>query len=532
MDAIGYVRWSSEQQSRGDSEKRQVELIAAACTRNSWTLVETLIENGKSAYHGKNRQDGSKLNEIEKRAAAGELAGKVLIVEQMDRLSRQQPLESVNLLSTLTKSGLLIHESSTGVTYDAQTTQEKWQDLLIAFIRAGIAFEESLKKSKRLKAAWRSRQADPHTKPDSRLCPSWIEVRDGTYQIVESKADVVRGIFQRVIDGHSLRSICVDLNDKGIQLRKGGLTPPNLSKLIRSRNVLGEYQPGTYEAHGHRLAYGDWIKVYPAIITHETWARALSGLQGRQSAGGPRKQHVNLLSGIARCGHETDEYCRNKAVLLHHRGKRLLQCGSYHRGGTCKCATRYSYDVLVSGILDNVLEIALPAPEKPNADLLALNAARDSLAQKRARLDQLADRMLENDDAVVERAYERFKQQVDEEAVDVKRLEGALAIQQAKAPYTELAQYVASVRAQLDDRDVALKVHAALKQMVAGVYLLPKTKGAIIDLAGGARFLELDAEGKLIDTYSLTHDTEFMDELAQSSASKALAVRQLLERAA
>ena len=93
MEAILYIRWSTKDQSEGDSKERQTRLGTRVAAKHGWLIVETLIDHGKSAYHGKNRSAGGALYAIEERALRGELAGKVLIVEAMDRLSRQEPLE-------------------------------------------------------------------------------------------------------------------------------------------------------------------------------------------------------------------------------------------------------------------------------------------------------------------------------------------------------------------------------------------------------------------------------------------------------
>ena len=166
MEAIVYVRWSTEDQTIGDSKRRQTELAQALCRARGWTILEIVVEAGKSAFHGRHRAAGGKLGEIEKRAAAGELAGKALIVEAMDRLSREHPDESLSLLKNLTRQGLTIAESSTHLIYTAKAIADNWQTLLIPFIRAGLAHEESLNKSKRVKAAYQTTVQRGHKTKD------------------------------------------------------------------------------------------------------------------------------------------------------------------------------------------------------------------------------------------------------------------------------------------------------------------------------------------------------------------------------
>lgn len=50
MEAIVYVRWSTDDQTLGDSKKRQTELAQKLCQAQDWTIIETVIEAGKSAF--------------------------------------------------------------------------------------------------------------------------------------------------------------------------------------------------------------------------------------------------------------------------------------------------------------------------------------------------------------------------------------------------------------------------------------------------------------------------------------------------
>lgn len=111
MLAVAYVRWSTSDQTRGDAERRQTDLAQKMCDANSWQLSELIVERGKSAFKGRNRLSTSELGKLEARAAAGDLRGKVLIVENVDRLSRQEPIEGLNLLQNLTNAGVMVAEN-------------------------------------------------------------------------------------------------------------------------------------------------------------------------------------------------------------------------------------------------------------------------------------------------------------------------------------------------------------------------------------------------------------------------------------
>lgn len=54
MQAIGYVRWSSEKQTRGSSLARQEATISRFCNEIGWEIAEWHRDEGVSAFFGTN----------------------------------------------------------------------------------------------------------------------------------------------------------------------------------------------------------------------------------------------------------------------------------------------------------------------------------------------------------------------------------------------------------------------------------------------------------------------------------------------
>src|SRR5690242_17902406 len=60
IKAYSYRRWSSDPQTFGDSDKRQLEATRDICNQRGWELDETLKpDKGVSAYTGSNLEHGS-----------------------------------------------------------------------------------------------------------------------------------------------------------------------------------------------------------------------------------------------------------------------------------------------------------------------------------------------------------------------------------------------------------------------------------------------------------------------------------------
>ncbi|MBB5709419.1 recombinase family protein [Sphingomonas xinjiangensis] len=527
MEAILYVRWSTKDQSKGDTERRQIELGASICRQRGWTLAETLIENGKSAYHGRNRAEGGKLYEVEERAARGELAGKVLIVEAMDRLSRQEPLESVTLLNRLAKRGLTICESSTGTIYDAQRISEHWAHLLIAFARAGEAHDSSRIKAKRVSAAWRRTQTDLTTKKgadDPRLCPAWMEVIDGKFTVIEDRADIIRGIFERSANGYGLRLIAKWAQEERQRLGwpKATWHIRNVTNMLHDRRVLGEYQPMMRTENGGRSKAGEAVKRYPAIVTLELWHQVMSGLESRKGTGGPRQKCANVLSNLCRCTYRapgSNLPCGSRMTLRRQkRGPAQITCSDFSRAGECTCNAAYRYDDILAGVLDNLLSLAMPAPSTIGQHS-RVPVLRAELTTKRKRLEEMADRLMEQDDEVLEAAFRRFKAKVDVEAAELKALE---AHEEKRTHATDphaVAEQALALREQMaTDADARIKVQSYLGQLIDVIFMDPSDRSATIVVMGGLRVIKLDKHGKVIGDVNTAHmlkDQSIIDKLGR-----------------
>ena len=106
QNAIIYARFSSIEQSKGYSLERQFKNGREYVERNGWQLEAELKDEGKSAFHGGNRAEGTALHTFELEARNGQHRGKVLCVENIDRLSRQGAKAAAQLVWALNENGV------------------------------------------------------------------------------------------------------------------------------------------------------------------------------------------------------------------------------------------------------------------------------------------------------------------------------------------------------------------------------------------------------------------------------------------
>jgi DNA invertase Pin-like site-specific DNA recombinase len=100
--AFSYLRWSSQPQIWGDSERRQLQAAEARCRQRGLTLSDRFEDRGVSAWNGKNQERAlGDLLRIAKR-------GDYLLVEDADRLSRRDWLTAQNFVAGIAAKGVTI----------------------------------------------------------------------------------------------------------------------------------------------------------------------------------------------------------------------------------------------------------------------------------------------------------------------------------------------------------------------------------------------------------------------------------------
>lgn len=166
-----YARWSSEAQTDGDSQRRQLQASQDWCSRRGLTLAGSAEDSGVSAYHGKNHDPKSELSQLLKRMTPGD----VLLIEDNDRFSRRDPITAMNALKSVVDRGVKVNILKTGV----EVTAENFNDpniLFPNFFQSWLGNAESVKKAGRVKASWDARKAAvANGTPLNQNLPSWLK---------------------------------------------------------------------------------------------------------------------------------------------------------------------------------------------------------------------------------------------------------------------------------------------------------------------------------------------------------------------
>lgn len=315
--AISYIRFSTPEQAMGDSERRQWDEAKAYADANGLRLdPRYYADRGVSAFRGRNVQEGA-LREILREAQDGDLPeGTTLIVESMDRLSRDIPRLAVRVLEDLCLAGLTVVTLDNGSVYTAASLNREPYAFLMAYLVAIRANEEGLKKGRRVAAAWEAKRARASEEKLTAIAPKWLSLRDdrASFDIIPEKAETVRRIFAEALEGKGQEAIASGLNLDGVPTFGRGKMwhKSTVAKLLRSPAVIGQFQPHkiveTKGAKGQsdkeRVPAGPLVDGYfPEVVDRETFARVQAGLIGKRASYVRRGQQItNPLAGIARCG--------------------------------------------------------------------------------------------------------------------------------------------------------------------------------------------------------------------------------------
>ena len=126
--AYSYIRFSSPEQEKGDSLRRQIKLSEEYAKKRNLVLDDSmrLTDKGLSAFHGAHKAKGA-LGEFLKLVEAGKIPkGSVLLVENLDRLSREQVLDALNQFTGIIRAGIKVVTLQDGMEYCQESINENW----------------------------------------------------------------------------------------------------------------------------------------------------------------------------------------------------------------------------------------------------------------------------------------------------------------------------------------------------------------------------------------------------------------------
>ncbi len=274
-----YARISKDRYGTGQTVARQVAECRAYAEAHGHVVAEVYVDNDISAYRGKPRPGYSRMCEDLKESTRDGV-----ITFHLDRLHRNM-IELERFIILIEATGADVRTVSGG-DYDLSTSDGR----AMARVVSAFARKESEDKSRRIKSQRREQARQGRRNPPGNRGYGYN--KDHT-EIVPEEAAVIREAADRILAGEALRSLCNDLNDRGVRTATGARwAMTSMKRILTAGRVSGQV-----EHLGEIVAPGDW----PAILTpaQTTRLRAVLRDPARRTYRSPR---TYPLSGLVRCG--------------------------------------------------------------------------------------------------------------------------------------------------------------------------------------------------------------------------------------
>jgi DNA invertase Pin-like site-specific DNA recombinase len=383
-----YLRVSLDRSGRARSLEEQHNDNMAAAGARGVTLEEPYRDESISAsrYSRKARDGfGQLLSDLEK----GSFGADELWLWESSRGSRRVG-EWVTLIESCEVQKVRIHVTTHGRTYDPANSRDR-RSLLEDAVDSEY---ESGKISARLKraAAANAAAGKPHGKTPYGYRRRYDE---RTKKLIAQEPDpieapVIRELFERVKSGHSLRSISVDWEARGIRTRTDKTFTPQHLRVLGTTAAYGGLRVHDTNGHGGshspqpgapgvQVVKGTWEPLV-SEATYRAVQRILTDPKRTTTRPGRAK---HLLSNIAIC-----DVCDGPIFVSFRSGQTTYQC----RKGCVRVQKedieQFAEEVMLRYLARPDVHHALKRAE---TDSDALQAVRDELAAARARLTELAD---------------------------------------------------------------------------------------------------------------------------------------------
>jgi len=481
--AYSYIRFSHPSQSEGDSLRRQTEATAEWCERNKIRLDTslTLRDLGVSAFRGRHRTDDKNaLAQFLKLVERGRIPkGSYLIIENLDRLSREDERPALRLWMDILDAGINIVQLYPETVFRHEKSD--MVDIMRAIIELSRGHSESAIKSERVGAAWHNRRNEARAGNLllTRQLPAWVEVRGDKIHLIPERAAVVKRIYTMCAEGRGIYSIMKKLQEEGVPAfgPSGRWSINYLHLILSDRRAVGEMQP-RLQGKGRGKPDGEPIPDYfPRVVDDTLWERARLGLQQRWRKPGKVTADVNVFAGLLRGALDGEAYVVGKESG---KGKpyRIIRSNGPRKGlGKFGSFPLLPFERAVFSFLSrreiDPHEILNGDSEPDESEMLSRQ-----LERKRAKREEIEAELLqdESDSPALARLVRKLEQEEKELGEKL-----ALAAQKAASPLSETwgeAQTLLETIDTAPDREAArLRLRAALRRIVDSIWLLVVPRG-------------------------------------------------------
>ena len=298
MRAIGYARVSTTKQDLA----RQRCKITNFCGENGYEL-EFIIEDFGISGATLDRKGYQRLNSLTENDCD------VIVVSEISRLSRKEQItEALNDIQQILNNGIsVILLDDSAKVYKAKENLNISELLLLIIQLWGAAQERNEIKRKNQDGKQALFKSNPYAVVDAKIpygfrsVPNTMSNRP-KYLLEKNpeEVEVVKKIFELVLDGKTLYGVMQYLNDRNIMIRKGMPSISILSFIIHNELYIGIRK--RTQSYGKEKGKEDVaIQHIEPIISEEDFRRAGENILTNNKFVATGKVYFNPFKGIIRC---------------------------------------------------------------------------------------------------------------------------------------------------------------------------------------------------------------------------------------
>ena len=445
LRVAAYARVSTDEEEQLTSYEAQVDYYTRYIQANpDWELVEVYADEGISGTNTKKRKNFNRMIE-------DALAGKIdrIVTKSVSRFARN----TVDTLTTIRK----LKDKGVGVFFEKENidTLDSKGELLIT-IMSSLAQEESRSISENVTWGWRKRIADGKVTVAYSHFLGYEKGEDGTMQIVEDEAKIVRQIYGMFLDGKTPSGIAARLSRQGIPSPAGKKKwqSSTVKSILTNEKYKGDallqktftvdFLQKKKKANEGEVPQYYVENSHPAIVTEEVFDLVQHELRRRQQKG-RHTSAASIFSNRIVCGecgayygskvwHSTDAY-----------RSRIWRCNRKYETKGSPCPSPHLREAeLQDAFLKAINQVIQRKGEIIEACSQALRTLNDT-----SSLEQKAARLQEEQDIV----YGKIESLIHENAqVAQDQKEYNRRMEALYARCEELKSRMAKVRSQIMDR--------------------------------------------------------------------------------
>jgi DNA invertase Pin-like site-specific DNA recombinase len=496
--AYSYIRFSSPEQAKGDSLRRQKEGALQWCERYGIRLDTslTLHDKGVSAFKGLHRENPDKhalalfLKLVERERVH---PGDYLLIENLDRLSREHEVAACHLLTGILSAGIRVVQLSP---YEMLLTEKSngWE-LMRAIMELSRGHSESVIKSERIGKAWRKRLAAAREGKLvlTKAVPAWIEVREGRLRLIPERAAAIKRIYQLSTLGYGIVTITRKLTEEGVppfgerewyrevdedgnvkegwravagkRYGAGWWSRSYVCQILHDRRVLGEFQP----MKGDKTPDGVlMLNYFPAIITQKEFDLARAGLSRRKQGGGRTTKYIDLFAGLVKNARDGGTY--HSTTRSDRRMKYRVLVNTAGTEGRTQCWA-FPYSTFERAVLSMLREVDPKEVIGEDKSAEAEDALRNERDRVEARIAEYEAELDNGELAVLARKLRELK----DRRVELDRLIAEARRKAAKPlsdAWDETHSTLKALEKAADTDDFRVRLRTALRRIVDSIWVV------------------------------------------------------------